>query len=141
MPTSQPSSRSLECSAPMKPSSSLIAEIATMEAISLRLSSLKSISRDRMRPAVTLAHHDRRDEVRIAGKKDDDDERGRQSQVDNRQFRQQNLFVVEGRKRGEEIIEMEARLCEKGEKADGERKIERNRAGTGSQTASAQSQF
>ena len=76
----------------MKPSSSLIAEMATIEAISLSLSSLKSISAIQCGRPSSLPHGDRRDEIGVAGEKDDHHQRGGERQVDDRQLRQKDLL-------------------------------------------------
>ena len=109
----------------MKPSSSLIAEMATIEAISLSFSSLKSICRDPMGPSVAFMLGDGRDKIGIAGEKYDHHERRSQRQVDYRQIRQQDLFVAHRGECGQEVVEMQADFANQGDQADGKRQIER----------------
>ena len=76
----------------MKPSSSLIAEMATIEAINLSFSSLKSISAIQCGRASSFRMTTGRDKIGVAGEKDDHHQRRGQRQVDDRELRQEDLL-------------------------------------------------
>ena len=71
----------------MKPSSSLIPEMATIEAINLSFSSLKSISAIQCGRPSFFPDGDWRNEIGVAGEKDDHDRGGGQRQIDDPQVR------------------------------------------------------
>src|SRR5208337_3276442 len=55
----------------------------------------------------------------------DRDDRSRQRHVDDRQFRQQDRFIVELRKLSEELVKMQSGLAEQCDQADREPEVER----------------